>query len=74
MNITDLQKTAALAEKKYLAAYDAYYTLYFKSLKPGFSTAQTKKDLRALETKKKKTFSESCEALRAAILAERAAK
>jgi len=73
MNITDLEKTAVRSEKKYLAAYDAYYTLYFKSLKPGFSTAQTKKDLRALEAKKNKAFSENCEALRAAIIARRAA-
>jgi hypothetical protein len=73
MNITELKKTAALAEKKYLAAYDAYYTLYFKSLKPGFSTAQTKKDLRELEAKKKKAFSEDCKALRAFIIARDAA-
>jgi len=73
MNITDLEKTAVRSEKKYLAAYDAYYTLWFKSLKPGFSTAQTKKDLRALELKKRKAFKESCLALRAVMLARQAA-
>jgi len=67
MNTTKAQakQTANLAEVKYLAAYDAYYKAYFKSLKPGFSSPQIKKDLKALEAKKNKSFSESCLALRA---------
>jgi hypothetical protein len=70
MNTTDLEKISVLAEKKYLAEYDAYYTLYFKSLKSGFSTAQTKKDLRVFEIKKRKALKDSCIATRAVILAK----